>query len=171
MNETTRTRSEAPERGAPGQSLSVAAKATGLFVRIVGVVLLLFGFWTGTRVVLEAWNLYDDPSRVDRFATAIEDGSHVDELLSPGASGTASEALAQHLGKDVQSTDAGDLQRFRFSYFIAWAVVLLLLMLIGRLTIWFIKTGGELALYDVQVRRVARALIREAGKKEKKIGR
>ncbi|NIR29023.1 MAG: hypothetical protein GWN84_06850 [Gammaproteobacteria bacterium] len=151
-----------PAHAEPGQRLTLATKATGLFVRLVGVVLLLFGFWTATQVVLEAWNLYEDPSRVERFAVAIDQGSNIDRLLNPGASG-------EPRAGEVEGRERTELIEFRFSYFIAWAVVLLLLMLIGRLTIWFIRTGGELALYDVQVRRVARTLMRQAQKPEKKI--
>lgn len=161
------------ESAEPGQRLTAATSATGLFVRLVGVVLLLFGFWTGIQVVLEAWDLYQDPSRVERFAVAVEQGSHIDRLLNPAASGADDTALSQRLGElrgDAAQSE-GETDRFRFSYFIAWAIALLLLMLIGRLTIWFIKTGGELALYDVQVRRVARALMREARRPERKIGR
>lgn len=147
-----------PARADAGQRLTLATKATGLLVRLVGVVLLLFGFWTAIQVVIEAWSLYEDPSRVERFAVAIDQGSNIDRLLNP--------ELSESGG---QSEPPAEVLQFRFSYFIAWAVVLLLLMLIGRLTIWFIRTGGELALYDVQVRRVARTLMRQAQKPEKKI--
>ncbi len=154
MNDPLEDTAAHAARAEPGQRLTLATKATGLFVRLVGVVLLLFGFWTAMQVVVEAWNLYEDPSRVERFAVAIDQGSNIDRLLNPGEQEERTEVI-----------------QFRFSYFIAWAVVLLLLMLIGRLTIWFIRTGGELALYDVQVRRVARTLMRQAQKPEKKIGR
>lgn len=42
----------------------------------------------------------------------------------------------------------------RLSYFAAWAIILMLLLLVGRLAIAAIATGGQLALYDVQLRRV-----------------
>ena len=43
----------------------------------------------------------------------------------------------------------------------AWLIAILLLLLVGRLAIAAVRTGGELALYDVQVKKLARALIKE----------
>jgi hypothetical protein len=51
---------------------------------------------------------------------------------------------------------------FRLSYFVAWVISLLLLMLIGRLAIAAIKTGGELVLYDRHVQQLAREIVRES---------
>ncbi|MGH6636283.1 MAG: hypothetical protein ACRED0_09190, partial [Gammaproteobacteria bacterium] len=45
---------------------------------------------------------------------------------------------------------------FKLSYFAAWGIVIMLLLLIGRLAMIAIKTGGELALYDRHVKHLAR---------------
>ncbi len=41
-------------------------------------------------------------------------------------------------------------------------IAILLLMLIGRLAIAAVKTGGELALYDLQIKRFAKYLTEQA---------
>jgi hypothetical protein len=40
---------------------------------------------------------------------------------------------------------------------------LLLLLLIARIGLGAIKTGGELVLYDMQIKRFAKMLVRESG--------
>ena len=54
----------------------------------------------------------------------------------------------------------------RFSYFVAWLIAIMLLLLIGRLSIAAVRTGGELALYDVKVGKLARALLKERMRSE-----
>ena len=63
----------------------------------------------------------------------------------------------------VQSA-ARAVPELRFSYFVAWMIAILLLLLIGRLALGAVRTGGELALYDVKVGKLARALLRERSK-------
>ena len=53
----------------------------------------------------------------------------------------------------------------RFSYFFAWGIVLLLLLLTGSLSLSAIKIGGQLALYDSQIKQFAQELIRTYSKK------
>ena len=135
-----------PEPPAP---LTVGQLALSAFVRVVGLVVLLVGLWAGVKVVLEAWALYEEPQRIERFAEAIAKGSNVDGVIG---SLTASDEGA---GK----AQAGG--GFRLSYFAAWFIVLLLMFVIGSLSMAAITTGGQLALYDLQVRRESRALVRE----------
>jgi len=149
------------------QNISVSAASisrfSAVFVHLIGVLLLLVGLWISLRVVTEAWELYRAPERIERFARAIERGSNIDKtfVLSPLPS---EEVEKGELDRPRSSADptgrAGEA--FRASYFMAWAIALLLLMLIGRLALAAVKTGGELALYDTEVKRFAKALIREA---------
>lgn len=133
---------------------SVAQSTMSWLVRIAGLVLLGVGLWAALGVINEAWSIYQNPksSRVEALARAIDGATHIDLVLAPS-----------------QRTDAGtDAARperastLRLSYFIAWPIVMLLLLLVGRLAMAAMKTGGELALYDVQIRRFARELMREA---------
>ncbi|PCH64700.1 MAG: hypothetical protein COC04_03320, partial [Gammaproteobacteria bacterium] len=52
-------------------------------------------------------------------------------------------------------------QSLRVSYFLAWIIAILLLMVIGGLASSAIRTGGQLALYDLQVKRFANELIKQ----------
>jgi hypothetical protein len=71
-------------------------------------------------------------------------------------------APTQRVDADAEAAKPTRASTLRLSYFIAWPIVMLLLLLVGRLAMAAIKTGGELALYDVQIRRFARELMREA---------
>ena len=134
----------------------VANTTVAIAVRIVGVFILLVGLWSAVTVIQEAWRLYREPDRIERLAAAIEQGSRIGDLLTsqqistdrapPGNLGAYGDEAANQPGSNalVSAGDAEDNQVFKIAYFIG----LLLLMLIGRLSIWVIKTGGELALYD-----------------------
>lgn len=145
---------------------------TAIFVRLVGVLLLLVGLWVSLKVIVEAWDLYRTPDHIERFATAIEKGSNLDKSL---ASLTTSRP-SPRVDRDPSDTGALERRRLatraeegipapspRLSYFLAWIIGILLLMLMGRLALAAVKTGGELALYDTEVKRFAKTLIREAG--------
>jgi hypothetical protein len=153
-----------------GTALSVTTQLMQIFVRLVGVGLLLVGLWAGVKVILEAWALYQQPQRVERFATAIEQGSHLDTLLTrirpkaangaPNEGGSTTPAAAE--APQPPPGPVSPEESFRLSYFLAWFIVILLLMLVGRLAMAAIRTGGELALYDTEVKRFARALLEQS---------
>lgn len=137
---------------------SVAQSTMSWLVRLAGLVLLGVGLWAALGVINEAWSIYQNPksSRVESLARAIDEATRIDMVLAPSQRADA--------GTDA-GTDAARPERastLRLSYFIAWPIVMLLLLLVGRLAMAAMKTGGELALYDVQIRRFARELIREA---------
>lgn len=137
-----------------------------VIVRCFGLMLLVFGFIVSLLVIANAWSLYKDPSSIDYFARAVERGSNLDLTLSSAASAGQAELAditvdnstdaALSAASSGMNADSG----LRFSYFVAWFIAILLLLLTGRLSISAIKTGGELALYDVKVGRLARALLK-----------
>lgn len=126
-----------------------------------GFVLLAVGLWIALAVIAEAWSLYQDPARVERVADAIERGSHLDRTLAAagGATPMTDEEAAESPAAPAPGSPGPNT--FRLSYFVAWIITLLLLMLVGRLAIAAVKTGGELVLYDRQFKRLARELVRE----------
>lgn len=133
-----------------------------IVVRMCGLLLLFIGLWIAIQTFSEALSLYKDPANIERMATAIEAGSNIDKSLIP-----IRDSL---LGEDEATTESEskaefNANGFRISYFIAWVVDLLLLLLLARISIMAIKTGGELALYDAQVKRLARQIV-QARKKE-----
>lgn len=138
-----------------------------IIVRLLGLVMLLIGLFVGIKVIFQAWELYKEPQNIERFADAIEQGSHLDVMLAkltPRPKTNDSESLAQQpLQKAETNTDS-----LRLTYFLAWIIAVLLLMVIGGLASSAIRTGGQLALYDLQVKRFARQLIEEARKTDRR---
>ncbi len=140
-----------------------------LVVRGFGLVLLVVGLIVALTVIGSAWSLYLSPTHIERFAQAVEQGSHLDLTLS---------RTTQHGQQQLDSADSAGVSAtartpssiatqpgLRLSYFMAWLIAILLLLLVGRLAIAAVRTGGELALYDVQVKKLARALIKESAHK------
>lgn len=150
-------------------SHSIYTEILTFIVRVLGLVMLLVGLYIGIKVILEAWHLYEQPQRIERFATAIEQGSHIDSLLAslaepaPKPTSNETEVGPQDIATTSMSPEPTKPD-IRMTYFLAWAVVILLLMVIGGLASSAIKTGGQLALYDLQVKRFAQQLIKEARK-------
>ncbi|MDO7596734.1 MAG: hypothetical protein MUQ51_05790 [Pseudomonadota bacterium] len=138
-----------------------------IVVRLLGLVMLLIGLFVGIKVIFQAWELYKEPQNIERFADAIEQGSHLDVMLAkftPHPKVNNSEAVTQQpLQKSETSTES-----LRLTYFLAWIIAVLLLMVIGGLASSAIRTGGQLALYDLQVKRFARQLIEEARKTDRR---
>lgn len=132
-----------------------------LIVRAAGFILMFVGLWIGLKVINEAWSLYQQPQNIERLARAIEKGSNLDKALSSvNSTGPASAASAP----DESGSQVREINKalgFRLTYFVAWIIAILLLMLVGRLSIAAIKTGGELALYDLQIKRLAKYLMQQ----------
>jgi len=131
-----------------------------IVVRISGLLLLFVGLWVALQVLHEALDLYRHPENIERVAIAIEQGSNLDKSIAP---------LKESLQGDDDGTEPAPSKQnpedgFRLSYFVAWVVELLLLLLIARIALAAIKTGGELALYDAQMKKFARELIQASRK-------
>lgn len=145
------------------ESLNEASKnIMSIVVRMCGLILLFIGLWIAIQVFSEALSLYKDPGNIERVAAAIEAGSHIDKSIAP-----LKESL---LGEDVENAEKPKRETtqnggIRLSYFIAWVVDLLLLLLLARISLTAIKTGGELALYDAQIKKFAQQIV-NANKKE-----
>lgn len=137
---------------------AAATEFMSFFVRLVGLLMLLLGLWVGVKVIVEVWALYKGPHHIERFADAIDRGSNLDKVL---ASFSSKKTKKTEDGKQVSTRSRSSGETVRISYFLAWIIVILLLMLIGRLAMMAIKTGGELALYDLQVKRFARLLMED----------
>ncbi|HJP37325.1 MAG TPA: hypothetical protein QF901_15220 [Gammaproteobacteria bacterium] len=148
--------------------LDNVTQLTQTIVRAVGFILMLVGLWIGLKVINEAWSLYQQPQNIERLARAIEKGSNLDKALSsnqrPAATndlGTLEDETSERRSSSSQAREVNEALGFRLSYFVAWVIAILLLMLVGRLAIAAIKTGGELALYDLQIKRLAKYLARQ----------
>lgn len=135
-----------------------------IVVRLCGLLLLFIGLWIAIQVFNEALSLYKDPTNIERMAMAIESGSNIDKSIVPIRDSILGNDEEEPTPESKPSTE-NNTNGFRISYFIAWVVELLLLLLLARIAIMAIKTGGELALYDAQVKRLARYIVK-ANKKE-----
>lgn len=127
-----------------------------VIVRAFGFLLMIVGLWIGLKAINEAWGLYKEPQNIERFANAIERGSNLDKALAT----VRNDGDAETTSSSAQDSVLG----FRLSYFVAWVLAILLLMLIGRLALAAVKTGGELALYDMQIKKLTKLLVQEAKK-------
>ncbi len=146
-----------------GEWLERGTSVTQLVVRGFGLVLMVIGLWIALAVLSEAWSLYKIPANIERFAQAIEEGSNLDHTLSSTSRAlTPSEEAPAEILEGTQDAAGPIAAGFRLSYFVAWVLAILLLMLVGRLAIAAIKAGGELVLYDVHIKRFARELARES---------
>jgi hypothetical protein len=143
--ERDQEREPAPSRLDLGR---IASGVTTAVVRLAGVALVLVGLWAGVKVVFEAWGLYREPAAVDRLARVIDRASHVDALLAPRPA-----AGAEAQGKAGTPAAPAPEEAFRPSYFLAWTLAILLLLLVGKLASWTVRAGGELALAPGPARR------------------
>ena len=139
------------DRDEPAEAGSGGMLQTGLsmLVRGIGLAVLLVGLWVGVKVILEAWALYEDPSRIVRFADDIQKHSNLDGVIGSLAASDESTQVAKPGGS------------LRLSYFAAWFIVLLLMFVIGSLAMAAIATGGQLVLYDLGLKQYSRGVMRE----------
>ena len=124
----------------------------GVIARICGLLVLLAGLWISWIVFTMILEIYENPAVIDKWAIEIEQRSNLDRAITPLRRG-----LTQtDDGKPVPRSESTDL---RLTYFVAWIFVLLLLLLLARIGLLAVKTGGELLLYDSQVKHLAREII------------
>lgn len=122
-------------------------------VRGLGLVLLLAGLTTAALILMEAWTLYKNPERIEFIASAVEKGSNIDKALAPTTS------------MNNSTSDPSSPSNVRLSYFFAWFIAFFLILLIARIAMNAVSTGGKLALYDTEVKKLAKALLEESGEK------
>jgi hypothetical protein len=132
-----------------------------MLVRGLGFVLLIVGLWVALAVIMEAWSLYRNPAGIEHLAQAIEAGSHIDQSLARASPEKSEPDEAANISA-MKPASGDSVLGFRLSYFVAWVIAILLLMLIGRLAILAVKAGGELVLYDRHVLQLAREIVRES---------
>jgi len=148
-------------------------------VRAIGLVVLILGLWLALEVLHEAWQLYHEPARIERFAEAIEAGSNIDRSIAPlqmndtGEENTATTPAepstdlnaygqpSEGTQAQTEGTATEPQYRLRLSYYIAWVIALMLLLVLARIALSAMRTGGELVLFETQMKRFARELVRE----------
>lgn len=147
-----------PRPSQPAELLDHATGAIGLVVRLIGLALLCVGVAVGLKVIDVAYTLYRQPQNIERFAHAIEQGSHLDEVLSPEPSvGASSGSDAADAGTAMPAPTQAHARRmqgiqFRLSYFAAWIIMLLLMLVASGIAMSVVSAGGRLALGERRVK-------------------
>lgn len=162
-------------RASPPRALTIVQQIIAIFVRLMGISLLLVGITTAVFVIYEILVLYQEPARIEKFATAIEKGSNLDTIFALPASAPRGTAAAGDTAEAGAATEEGvapapvaepasveyERTHLRLSYFAAWFLVLLLLFIMSVVAVSAVSAGGRLALYDTDVRQLSRAVIKE----------
>lgn len=146
---------------------SMIQSVTSVIVRVMGLIVLFIGLWVGLKVILEAWALYESPDRIERFAVAIENGSNLDKIFSATVERMSSQVMTEtpadepRLATTTSPQPEEPVAGLRLSYFAAWFIVMMLMLIIGSLAMSAISAGGKLALYDTEVRKYSREVVKE----------
>jgi hypothetical protein len=146
-------------RESPPRALGIFQQLLAILVRLLGLLFLVIGIGAAVIILREAWTLYQEPARIERFAAAIERGSNLDKIFSLPAdevakAGTEGEATGE------AGAPAADTQ-LRLSYFASWFLVLLLMLVASVVAIAAVSAGGRLVLYDTDIRQLSRAVVKE----------
>lgn len=155
-------------RESPPRAIAITQQALAILVRLIGLAVLVIGLVVAVIILREAWGLYQEPARIERFAVAIERGSNLDQIFSFASRDTGELATGAEEGAEAPIAAApqtppegGGARHLRLSYFAAWFVVLLLLFVTSVIALSAVSAGGRLVLYDTDVRSLTRAVVRE----------
>ena len=146
-------------RESPPRALGIFQQLLAILVRLLGLLFLVIGIGAAVIILREAWTLYQEPVRIERFAAAIERGSNLDKIFSLPADDVA-KADAEGEATGETAAPAPDTQ-LRLSYFAGWFLVLLLMLVASVVAIAAVSAGGRLVLYDTDIRQLSRAVVKE----------
>lgn len=146
---------QAPARGSlavGGRIGALVSLVAEVLARTAGIVLIVVGVWTGVKVIVEAWGLYTNPVSVGRFAGALETATGLDSVLASGVPPQQD----VHQQADIEQSPSpaprpAAAKTYRLSYLVAWPLVILLLLLLGKLASWAIGAGVRLAFYEIRL--------------------
>ncbi|MEE9267206.1 MAG: hypothetical protein V3V86_10805 [Gammaproteobacteria bacterium] len=155
-------------RESPPRALAIFQQWLAILVRLLGLCFLVVGIGAAVMILREAWTLYQDPVRIERFALAIEHGSNLDKIFALNADETAGSAEIGDQGEAAGDASAQPATSgtegsatFRPSYFAGWFLVLLLMLVASITAIAAVSAGGRLVLYDTDIRQLSRAVVKE----------
>ncbi|TDJ16869.1 MAG: hypothetical protein E2O65_09230 [Gammaproteobacteria bacterium] len=155
-------------RESPPRALAIFQQLLAVLVRLMGLCFLVVGIGAAVIILREAWTLYQEPERIERFAIAIEHGSNLDKIFAlnggetSGNAGTGDQGQAAADASAQPATSGTERSAtFRPSYFAGWFLVLLLMLVASITAIAAVSAGGRLVLYDTDIRQLSRAVIKE----------
>lgn len=156
-------------RASPPRALGIFQQLLAILVRLLGLGFLVVGIGAAVFILHEAWMLYQEPVRIEKFAAAIERGSNLDKIfaLSGGETdkaGSQDQSMGDTAGdagaQPAASGSAGNTN-LRLSYFAGWFLVLLLMLVSSIIAISAVSAGGRLVLFDTDIRQLSRAVVKE----------
>ena len=156
-------------------------------IRLIGLGVLLAGLYSAAQVGIKAWELLENTDQVTRLSESIEKQSHLNtfvgemrglmdlikktresgQLLSDVGQGTTPKTY----GSATPNQVSNDPPLFNASYFSAWGIVLVLLALIAKISLWAVREGGKLALYSVNSDQQLKGILRELITEVRRTGR
>jgi hypothetical protein len=136
-------------------------------VRFIGAAIMLIGVVVVLQVMNQAWELYKDPNSVVAFSEKIENASNINKALNT-LLGETLEDMRQRMNSLVNANNPnnqpGNPPRFEpwnISYFVAWFLKIVLILLIGRIGFFAMSEGGKLALVGMGEKNTAKNLAKE----------
>ena len=155
-------------RESPPRALAIFQQLLAVLVRLLGLCFLVVGIGAAVIILREAWTLYQEPERIERFALAIEHGSNLDKIFALNGGEIAGSAetgdqggIAGDASAQPAASGSEGSTTFRPSYFAGWFLVLLLMLVASITAIAAVSAGGRLVLYDTDIRQLSRAVIKE----------
>jgi hypothetical protein len=152
-------------RESPPRALGIFQQILAMLVRLMGLGFLVVGIGATVIILNEAWMLYQEPARIEKFAVAIERGSNLDKIfaLSGGdvEKADGQEEKAGAAGSQPADSDTTGGTNLRLSYFAGWFLVLLLMLVGSIVAISAVSAGGRLVLFDTDIRQLSRAVVKE----------
>ncbi len=149
----------------PPRALGILRQLLAILVRLLGLGFLVVGIGAAVIILNEAWMLYKEPARIERFALAIERGSNLDKIFALAGSETAKTGeqgdTAGDSGPQSDANPSAAGTNFRPSYFAGWFLALLLMLVASITAIAAVSAGGRLVLYDTDIRQLSRAVVKE----------
>jgi hypothetical protein len=156
-------------------------------IRLIGLGVLLAGLYSAAQVGVKAWELLENTDQVTRLSESIEKQSHLNAfvgemqgLMNLIKKSRDSAQLLSDVGHPsapipsstaTQNQVAGNPPLFNASYFSAWGIVLVLLALIAKISLWAVREGGKLALYSVNSDKQLKGILRELIAEVRRSGR
>ncbi len=134
--------------------------------RIAGVFILVFGLYVAYQVVKECWELYNDPSKITKFAKYIDEGSNIDNFGN-----SFSNFMNEAAKNNPQAFPSKPkIEPVKISYFVSWPIVFILLLIIAKVGYWAVTAGGQLAMHKTSLEtELAKQIVREVLAEGKKI--
>ena len=149
------------------------ASLFAMILRTIGLIVLLVGVYWGLKIINEAWSFYKNPAKIEKYVEIVEQATDANKF-SASVCRFLHKALSQNMsnlssfkvgGREVQvkrkQGELPPLHPIKLSYFSTWCLLIILWLVIGRIAFLAITTGGKLTIYNADVERTAKAMVKQ----------